>query len=289
MINGQSDNQSDDHKTDDKAHTGVWRVLTITRLTRKLSQVCGKDSTACVTDTGRLYAWGKSAVGKLGVGPVHGNVVVPKLVEAFSSRVVCQVALGRNHSACLTDDHRFYSWGSNTFGQLGLPDITTYINAPQEINSLRETNIRAVACGGWHTLTCTWLGAVYSCGKGWHGQLGQGDYESLTAQSKTLPYFKKIVQGFGDHRLVQVFGGKEMSAALSEVGRVFTWGQGDQCQLGHDSTNNESEPRMLEALGKVFEFARARTPARARVHTHTQMDSPGPAWTCLSAKKKSDW
>jgi alpha-tubulin suppressor-like RCC1 family protein len=214
-------------------------------------QVCAKDSTAAITDTGRLYMWGKAVTGKLGLGSLRGNIVVPTRVETFSNKVVCMVALGRNHSVCLLDDRRFYAWGSNTFGQLGLPDITTYINAPQELNSLRETNIRHIACGGWHTLICSWSGAVFTCGKGWHGQLGQGDYESLTAQSKTLPYFKKIMHAFGDHKIVKVYGGKETSAALSDAGRVFTWGQGDQCQLGHDATSNESEPKELEALGKV--------------------------------------
>eukprot|EP00282_Hemiselmis_andersenii_P027867 CAMPEP_0169481050 /NCGR_PEP_ID=MMETSP1042-20121227/29901_1 /TAXON_ID=464988 /ORGANISM="Hemiselmis andersenii, Strain CCMP1180" /LENGTH=1508 /DNA_ID=CAMNT_0009595757 /DNA_START=54 /DNA_END=4578 /DNA_ORIENTATION=- len=211
--------------------------------------VCGKDSTACLTDTGRLYQWGKSVTGKLGLGRVSGPVVVPTRLDFFASKIVCAVALGRNHSVCLTDDSRMYCWGSNTFGQLGLPEITTYLPSPAEVKSLREQHVRSFACGGWHTLACMWSGAVFSCGKGWHGQLGQGDYESLTAQSKALPYFKRIMQGFGDHRIVKVYGGIEMSGAISESG--VTWGQGDQCQLGHDSTNNESEPRELESLSKM--------------------------------------
>ena len=218
---------------------------------------CGKDSTACITDTGRLYTWGKGMAGKLGLGSQakgsYGNrpVAVPTRIDFFASKVVCLVSLGRNHSCALTDDSRVFLWGSNTFGQLGMPDVTNYSSTPAEITSLREQHVRHFACGGWHTIVCTWSGTVFSCGKGWHGQLGQGDYESLTAQSKTLPYFKKIMRGFADHRVVKVFGGIEMSGALSETGRVFTWGQGDQCQLGHDSTNNESEPRELEALGKI--------------------------------------
>jgi alpha-tubulin suppressor-like RCC1 family protein len=177
---------------------------THTYIHKHTSQVCAKDSTAAITDTGRLYAWGKGVTGKLGLGNVRGNVVVPMRLDAFSNKPVCLVALGRNHSVCLLDDHRFYAWGSNTFGQLGLPDITTYINVPHELSSLRETNIRHIACGGWHTLICSWSGAVFTCGKGWHGQLGQGDYESLTAQSKTLPYFKKIMNAFGDHKIAKV-------------------------------------------------------------------------------------
>jgi hypothetical protein len=50
----------------------------------------------------------------------------------------------------------------------------------------------------------------------------------------------------------QVYGGKETSAALAEVGRVYTWGQGDQFQLGHDSKDNKSTPHEIDALGKVW-------------------------------------
>jgi len=213
---------------------------------------CGKDSTAAITDTGKLYTWGKYSTGKLGLGSGFNHVVVkPEAVSQFKNQVIVMVAVGRNHMAAMTDEHRFFTWGSNTFGQLGVPYITGSINQPAEISSMRELRIRHFAAGGWHTIICTWNGWVYTCGKGWHGQLGQGDYESLTAQSKTLPYFKRISEGFGDHLIVKVYGAKETSAALSETGRVFTWGLGDAFQLGHDRADNEAEPRELEALAKV--------------------------------------
>ena len=113
----------------------------------------------------------------------------------------------------------------------------------------RELNIKHLACGGFHTLLCSWTFEIFSCGKGWHGQLGQGDYESLTAQSRTLPYFKKIAGGLGaGYKCVRVIGGTEMSAALTDDGAVFTWGQGSQCQLGHNSLNNESKPRKVACV-----------------------------------------
>ena len=217
-----------------------------------LRVVCAKDSSAALTDTGKLYMWGKSAQGKLGLGRGQpGSVVVPMPLNHFNGKTVCVVSLGRNHTACLTDDHRFFTWGSNTFGQLGIPAVSTNIPLPEEIGSLRQANVCDVACGGWHTVVCTHSGQVYTCGKGWHGQLGQGDYESLTAQSKTLSYFKKIPEGFGEQRMVRVYAAKETTACLSEHGRVFTWGQGDEYQLGHDSTNNESIPREVEALARI--------------------------------------
>ena len=48
-----------------------------------------------------------------------------------------------------------------------------------------------------------------------------------------------------------MYASKETTACLAESGRVFTWGQGDEFQLGHDSTNNESIPREVEALARI--------------------------------------
>ena len=218
-----------------------------------INVACGKDTTAAITDTGKLYTWGRNITGKLGLGE-HGfpnPVAKPECVGSFFGKIVVNVALGRNHMCAMTDEHRFYSWGNNTFGQLGLPWVTGNQYEPQEITNLREQRIRHFACGGWHTILCAWNGWVYTCGKGWHGQLGQGDYESLTALSKTLHQFKRVPEGFGDHLIVKVYAGKETSAALSETGRVFTWGLGDAYQLGHDRADNEALPRELEALAKV--------------------------------------
>ena len=213
---------------------------------------CGKDATAAVTDTGQVFTWGKASMGKLGVGSKHDSMVVqPRRVERFHGMVIVRVSVGRNHMAAMSDSHRFFTWGSNTFGQLGMPNISKSSSVPVELRDLGEKRIRHFACGGWHTIVCSWNGSVYSCGKGWHGQLGQGDYESLTAQSKALPYFKRVSGGLGDSLVMKVFGGKETSAALSEAGRVFTWGLGDHFQLGHGRADNESVPKEVEVLSKV--------------------------------------
>jgi alpha-tubulin suppressor-like RCC1 family protein len=212
---------------------------------------CGKDSTWALLDTGTLYTWGNQQYGKLGLNQTGGCRVAPMPVTTLAKmRVVC-CAMGRNHTLCLTDKVQVFSWGSNTFGQLGLEGVTTSVAYPQELPALRDLNVKDVACGGFHSLLCTWTYEIYTCGKGWHGQLGQGDYESLTAQSKTLPYFKKIANGLGaGYKCVRVFGGTEVSGALTEDGAVFTWGHGSQSQLGHGILNNESKPRRVERLAK---------------------------------------
>eukprot|EP00960_Hanusia_phi_P042270 755399-Hanusia_phi.AAC.3 len=105
------------------------------------------------------------------------------------------------------------------------------------------------SAGGFHSLVVTWSHDMYSCGKGWHGQLGQGDYESLTAKAKTLPQFTKLTDNLGsrNHKCVRVFGGIETSAALTDTGRLFTWGQGGLRREKEDA-RKEEETRMRDLM-----------------------------------------
>ena len=128
---------------------------------------CGKDATAAITDTGRLYTWGRTSGGKLGIGkPPDLQIVRPMQVTQFVGQIIVKVSCGRNHMCAMTDEHRFFTWGSNTFGQLGIPNIAGSVYLPTEIKDMAEKRIRHFSCGGWHTIVCSWNGWVYTCGKG---------------------------------------------------------------------------------------------------------------------------
>ncbi|KAJ3170928.1 hypothetical protein HDU87_008630 [Geranomyces variabilis] len=57
-----------------------------------------------------------------------------------------------------------------------------------------------------------------------------------------------------DDRIIQIVFGDWHTAALTQSGRVFTWGGGGGGQLGHDSYANEDEPRGVEALNSAGWF-----------------------------------
>ena len=66
--------------------------------------------------------------GKLG----HGNNTTqktPKLIEAFSSKVVRQVSCGNRHSAAVTIDSELYTWGDGDYGRLGKSICISLFNA----------------------------------------------------------------------------------------------------------------------------------------------------------------
>ncbi|KAI8591159.1 regulator of chromosome condensation 1/beta-lactamase-inhibitor protein II [Geranomyces variabilis] len=58
----------------------------------------------------------------------------------------------------------------------------------------------------------------------------------------------------GDDRIIQIVFGDWHTAALTQNGRLFTWGGGGGGQLGHGSCANENEPRGVEALNSAGWF-----------------------------------
>ena len=107
---------------------------------------------------------------------------------------VINVAAGGQHSVCVTDDGRVWSWGDCRKGQLGLGDLRFVLAAgwdtgvpwPCLVDSLCEENLAVddllngsdsvskVSCGKDHTMFLTQSGKLYASGSGKHGALGVG-------------------------------------------------------------------------------------------------------------------
>ncbi|KNC53023.1 UVB-resistance protein UVR8 [Thecamonas trahens ATCC 50062] len=118
--------------------------LVLTRVDRlasvSVTQVSiSEGSGAAVTNDGALYSWGHGRMGNLGHGtetnpePLVPRVrvagynyerdwAVPKRVAALANVHVVHVAMGPEHSACLTADGQVYTWGEAANGETGHGD-----------------------------------------------------------------------------------------------------------------------------------------------------------------------
>uniref|UniRef100_A0A7N9D0T8 Alsin Rho guanine nucleotide exchange factor ALS2 n=1 Tax=Macaca fascicularis TaxID=9541 RepID=A0A7N9D0T8_MACFA len=73
-----------------------------------------------------VWTWGKGKEGQLG----HGDVLPrlqPLCVKCLDGKEVIHLEAGGYHSLALTAKSQVYSWGSNTFGQLGHSDFPTTV------------------------------------------------------------------------------------------------------------------------------------------------------------------
>ncbi|XP_077868707.1 E3 ubiquitin-protein ligase HERC2-like [Saccoglossus kowalevskii] len=203
----------------------------------------GSKSLFIVTQEGKMYACGESTNGRLGLGPVTGNVAMPKPVTSLSQYVVRKVAVhsGGRHAMALTVDGKVFSWGEGDDGKLGHFSRMN-CDKPRLIEALKTKRVRDIACGSSHSAAITSDGALYTWGLGEYGRLGHGDN---TTQLKP-----KQVKTLSGQRVVQVACGSRdaQTLALTDEGMVFSWGDGDFGKLGRGGSEGVNTPHNVERL-----------------------------------------
>jgi len=101
--------------------------------------------------------------------------------------------------------------------------------------------------GGWDSYVLTTAGEVYSCGDGTQGKTGHSDIIH-----EGLPRFRKIDKLDLDQRpqidgeVIHIACGRTYCSAVVENGALYTWGDGEKGQLGHQSlTCKKLPPKFL--------------------------------------------
>ncbi|XP_066574468.1 probable E3 ubiquitin-protein ligase HERC6 isoform X2 [Amia ocellicauda] len=215
----------------------------IERLRAVCGLACGQEHSLAVCESGQVYSWGGGSEGQLGTGAFEEKVTKPRKINFFRSIPVVQVACGKFHSLALSKDGAVYSWGKNSFGQLGQGKGVSFTQAtPCQVLSLYGAPVSQVAAGGEHSFALLLSGAVYGWGANNTGQLGLNRTDK---RGRFTPY---AVPALGHLGVSYISCGEAHSAALTKDGSVYTFGDGNQGQLGHNSTANEIKPKRLEQI-----------------------------------------
>jgi hypothetical protein len=72
---------------------------------------CGRFHTACVTESGALYTWGRGANGQLGHGDVSDQATPKRVESGLKDKIMVKVACGENHSAAVDSAGAIYTTG----------------------------------------------------------------------------------------------------------------------------------------------------------------------------------
>uniref|UniRef100_A0AAY4BJU4 X-linked retinitis pigmentosa GTPase regulator n=1 Tax=Denticeps clupeoides TaxID=299321 RepID=A0AAY4BJU4_9TELE len=235
---GNSDGQLGLGHHDDRATFQPLRPFCDTAPIRMLAAGC--NTSAALTDDGRLFMWGDNSAGQLGMG-AERSAPCPRAVAV--GRPVTWVSCGTNHSAVVTDAGDVFTFGSGAGGRLGVaPEQPANDSLPRRVNSLRCA--RKVACGGEHTVVLTDEG-LFSFGRGVFGQLGLGTFVFEADVPSAV-----CVTGMGRPRHVTC--GENHTAIVTEEGLLYTFGDGRHGKLGQGDENfaNQFVPTLCQRFLK---------------------------------------
>ncbi|GFO40077.1 rcc1 and BTB domain-containing protein 1 [Plakobranchus ocellatus] len=94
---------------------------------------CGQTSSMALMENGEVYGWGYNGNGQLGIGN-NVNQPNPSKVQSLASVIITQVVCGYAHTLALSDEGIMYSWGANSYGQLGTGNKANMVSPAVVVN-----------------------------------------------------------------------------------------------------------------------------------------------------------
>jgi len=113
-------------------------------------------------------------------------------------------------------------------------DGCPYQLTPRVVEHLRPHVVSTIACGKAHTIAVSDQGRIFTWGAGACGQLGHPDTSSFPSDEDGYPFqpVPREVDHLKDFRVIATACGDVHTLALTDEGRVYSFGGGSYGQLG---------------------------------------------------------
>uniref|UniRef100_A0AAZ3RI90 HECT-type E3 ubiquitin transferase n=1 Tax=Oncorhynchus tshawytscha TaxID=74940 RepID=A0AAZ3RI90_ONCTS len=200
-----------------------------------------------LSETCEVYVWGSNSSHQLVEG-TQEKILQPKLAPSFADAQMIEA--GQYCTFVISSDGSVRACGKGSYGRLGLGDSNNQ-SSLKKLTFEPHRGIKKVTSSkgsDGHTLAFTTEGEVFSWGDGDYGKLGHGN-------SSTQKYPKLIQGPLQGKVVVCVSAGYRHSAAVSEDGELYTWGEGDFGRLGHGDSNSRNIPTLVKDISNVGEVS----------------------------------
>ena len=202
---------------------------------------CGYEHAVAIKTDGTLWTWGRNNAGQLGINNTT-NVSTP--VTTFlggNNWKTC--AGGYRYCAAIKTDGTLWTWGRNSYGQLGI-NSTTQSNTPVT-TFLGGNNWKKVACAngaGEHVGAIKTDGTLWMWGYNPEGQLGINN-----SNNKRTP-----VTTFAGGNNWKDISCSYHTVAVKTDGTLWVWGyDGGYNQLGQNATTVDKRTPVTTFAGGI--------------------------------------
>lgn len=223
------------------------------------SLATGSNHILALDAKGKLFTWGCPEQNQLGRRCVQRDIKDSALRPGgvgFKRGVhVEQIACGSYHSFAVDQKGRVYAWGLNNFGQLnvgqGAGDTDATVLDATLVAGLADCRIVDVDGGEHHSLACTDDGKLLTWGRIDGHQVGLEDdaynEDNAIFDEHGKPRILKKPTVVPDvPAIAHVNAGTDNSFALTEDGKVFSWGFSGTYQTGQGTTEDVEVPTQID-------------------------------------------
>ena len=271
-------------------------AIAISGLSEMTQLSIGERHMLGVKKDGTLWAWGSNEYGQLGdgsdvssgpgaasphdraagrpAGRVREFAYNPEVRTAPSGNNIASLSTGGAHSALLMADGTVWTWGDNSYSQLGIRSDRTINGRSARAASHAEipfplsgqTGIKAVDAGPFHSLAVKNDGTVIEWGRSYDDVIYEQQYEKRLGSmgvSDWIQHSRDISSGrarpgkamnnpvgeLGD--VMAVSSGSGFSLALKQDGTVWAWGVNAFGQLGDGTTVSRKVPKPVNGLTEI--------------------------------------
>lgn len=234
-----------------------------------LAVACGNEHVVVVGGKGDVYAWGRGAGGRLGLGH-EDDCCTPQQVKIDTEEVyVVNCKASGNGTILLTDGGQLYASGYNRYNRLGLHETKGLFMTSRVDKVLVPTRVKSVkhpivdlAMGPNHTACLTDAGKLITFGRNSEAQLGRGHARSVVG-----PDFVKLMQ---DREVNVVSCGATFTIVGSNENVIYLWGTRFMSPIARPSTRDAFNQSFGARLASPAD--QPLTEAEVRAMVQREMD-----------------
>nr|GEZ68102.1 hypothetical protein [Tanacetum cinerariifolium] len=227
---------------------------------RKVTAIAaGEAHTLALTGDGKVYSWGRGTFGRLG-NASEVDQLIPTKIDFHVNKILA-ISAGAYHSIALADDGSVWSWGYNTYGQLGVDGdnslVPYLVQMPisDDGSETKTLKISSVKAGGMMSLAIDDVGCLWMWG---NCPVQDTSNEGRFSFSPTPTPIR--AWNFNGHSVVKVACGSEHIVALVNGGEgselvCYSWGNNSHGQLGLGDTEARPNPHMVEKFNSGSSWA----------------------------------